>query len=229
MDLHKIFVWNCRGAASPNLFRNCKQFVDVHRPGIFAIFETRCNPSRLQKTFRLLGYDGFAFSQNRGFAGGIAVGWKIEVVGLVALRNEFQFIHFEVPMQHHSSWFLTLVYASPVEELRTELWRDISDMAASMHGNWLLAGDFNDIVDSSERRGGGPINTRKCHLFRDRIQQCGLIDMGSVGSKFTWKGAMHGVYDRAYARLDRSLCNDLWRTSFPNAFVRTLPRVNYSL
>lgn len=40
MDLHKIIVWNCRGVASMDLFRNCKQFVDVNQPEILSIIET---------------------------------------------------------------------------------------------------------------------------------------------------------------------------------------------
>lgn len=65
MNLNKIFIWNCRGAASPDLFRNCKQCIDVHRPEIFMIMETRINPIRLKNTFNLLGFDGFTYPENR--------------------------------------------------------------------------------------------------------------------------------------------------------------------
>jgi hypothetical protein len=34
--------------------------------------------------------------------------------------------------------------------------------------------------------------------------------------------------DRIYERLDRALCNDAWRISFPNALVKVLPRVDFS-
>lgn len=73
MDLNKILIWNCRGAASPDHFRNRKQFVNIHHPEIFAVIETLCNSICTQSTFCRLGYGGFVFSENRGFAGGIAV------------------------------------------------------------------------------------------------------------------------------------------------------------
>lgn len=228
MDLNKILIWNCRGAASPDLFRNCKQFVDVHCPEVFAIIETRCNPLRTQNTFRRLGYDGFSFSENRGYAGGIAVGWKTDLVLMVEDRNDFQFLHFNVVMHDHRSWFFSIVYASPVEEMRAELWGTLATMANTMQGNWMLAGDFNDICDSNEKKGGAPLNVRKCQLFQNRIQQCGLMDLGSIGSKFTWKGQTYGTYDRMFARLDRGMCNASWRLAFPNAFVKVLTRVDFS-
>lgn len=224
MDLNKILVWNCRRAASTDLFRNCKQYIDVHHPEIFALIETRCNPARLKKTFRLLGYDGFTYSENRGFAGGIGVGWKIDAVSLLELKNDFQFIHFNVMMQDSGSWFLSFVYASPVDELQTDMWSQFITMAASMQDRWLVVGDFNDIVGSHEKKGGGPLNTRKSQLFQTRIHPCNFIDLGSVGTKFTWRGSIYGTYDRTFARLDRGMCNAPWRISFLNAYVKVLPR-----
>lgn len=61
-------------------------------------------------------------------------------------------------------------------------------MATSVQGQWMVAGDFNDIVDSREKKGGGPLNTRKYHIFQARIQQCSFIDLGSVGSMLIRKG-----------------------------------------
>lgn len=70
---HKKKLWNCRGAASPAFFRYCKQYMEVHHPEIVVIMELRVDPWKLQKTFILLGFDGFLCSDGRGFAGGIVV------------------------------------------------------------------------------------------------------------------------------------------------------------
>lgn len=134
MTLNKIFRWNCRGVASAELFRNCKQYIDNHRPEIFVIMETRCNPARLQKTFRLLGFDGFCFAENRGFAGGIVTGWKTHLVDLLEITNDFQFIHFEVTMQNGRKWYFSPTYASPHEELRSDLWRSFHTISRTMNG-----------------------------------------------------------------------------------------------
>jgi hypothetical protein len=37
---HKIFVWNCRGAASTSFYRFCKHYVNLHNPIMLVIMET---------------------------------------------------------------------------------------------------------------------------------------------------------------------------------------------
>ena len=46
------------------------------------------------------------------------------------------------------------------------------------------------------------------------------------GSRFTWKGPIIGTYDRLFEKLDRALCNREWRVKFPEASVKTLPRIS---
>lgn len=61
----------------------------------------------------------------------------------------------------------------------------------------------------------------------DLIYRCKLMDMGALGSKFTWKGRiLNGV--RTFRRLDRGVCNSDWRVAFPEAVVRVLPRIDFS-
>lgn len=50
---NKTMVWNCRGAASPGFYLNCKQYLNIHRPDILVIMETRDHPNRLRNTFML--------------------------------------------------------------------------------------------------------------------------------------------------------------------------------
>lgn len=54
------------------------------------------------------------------------------------------------------------------------------------------------------------------------------MDLGAIGSKFTWRGPLHPGYDRIFERLDCALCSDCWRMEFPDAIVRVLPRVDFS-
>lgn len=97
-----------------------------------------------------------------------------------------------------------------------------------MHGDWLLAGDFNDIVSADEQKDGGAAPITKISKFVDRINSCGLIDVDSVGTKYTWRGPIFHDDNHIFKRLDRALCDDLWRLRFPHAQVRVLARVLYS-
>ncbi|KAL4394796.1 hypothetical protein AHAS_Ahas02G0187800 [Arachis hypogaea] len=51
-------------------------------------------------------------------------------------------------------------------------------------------------------------------------------DLGSVGSKFTWKGGQRSGLERVFKRLDRGLANAEWRRDFSDARIDLLPRVN---
>ncbi|GAU32701.1 hypothetical protein TSUD_145750 [Trifolium subterraneum] len=226
MIIHsKVFVWNCRGAANTSFLRYCKQYVDVHRPIMLIIVETRCDPKKLCCTFKLLGYDEMLTTENRGYTGGIVVAWKKENINVTLTSKKFQFMHLKVQFPNGRDWYFTPVYASPNEENRRVLWEDLKNIAARMEDSRLLAGDFNDIMFSTEKKGGAPVSVRKCNNFRERINACQLMDIGSMGAKFTWRGPNYHGGQRIYERLDRALSNDKWRIQFPDGYVRVLPRV----
>jgi hypothetical protein len=227
MDI-SFFVWNCRGAASPAFYRNCKQYIDKNRPSLIVIMETRTSPTNLQRTIQLLGFDGYQFADTNGYSGGIIVAWKEGVIGIDTLSNHFQFLHLKVTLQGGKTFFFTPVYACPQEEGRNELWRELKNISRSMVGEWLLAGDFNDIMNQAEKKGGVPVSQRRCVKFMDRVNDCNLLDCGVVGPKFTWRGPSFHGGDRIFERLDRALSNDDWRISFPDAVVKVLPRVSFS-
>jgi hypothetical protein len=224
----KIFVWNCRGAANTSFLRYCKQYVEVHRPVMLVIVETRCDPKKLCRTFKLLGYDELLATENRGYAGGIIVAWKKDNINVTLCNKKFQFIHLKVNFVDGQDWYFTAVYASPNEENRRVLWEDLKYIADRMQNSWMFAGDFNDIMCIAEKKGGAPVSVRKCNNFRERINACKLMDLGSVGAKFTWRGPIYHGGQRIYERLDRALSNDNWRIQFPEGFVKVLPRIDFS-
>lgn len=47
-------------------------------------------------------------------------------------------------------------------------------------------GDFNDVIDSSEKLGGNQVNRNRSKYLWNGINKCGLIDLGFKGCKFTW-------------------------------------------
>lgn len=114
------------------------------------------------------------------------------------------------------------------EELRRCLWTELNSFARQNREAWLVAGDFNDIAFPCEKKGGAPANLRKCNNFLDRINACELIDIGAIGSRFTWRGPLWSGYSRIFERLDRAMCNAKCRTQFPDAFVKVLARVDFS-
>lgn len=50
----------------------------------------------------------------------------------------------------------------------------------------MVAGYFNAISDVSEKLGGRPQNLVSLEEFNTMINDCGIIDCGYEGSKYTW-------------------------------------------
>lgn len=66
--------------------------------------------------------------------------------------------------------------------------------------NWFVGGDLNNILTQYEKRGKTSTSYRKCALFQDIINNCNLMDLGSNGYKYNYRGPIsHGgleMYER---------------------------------
>jgi hypothetical protein len=224
----KLFVWNCRGAANTSFYRVCKHYVNIHKPIMLVILETRCDPNKLRCSFNLLGFDEFSATEVQGYAGGIACAWKSDDIYVDVCEKNFQYMHLKVRYPNDGWWFFTPVYASPNENARHALWEELKRLSVSMNEPWLVAGDFNDISNIEEKKGGVVASMRKCNTFRERINMRSLIDIGAMGPKFTWRGPVYHGGQRIFERLDRALCNSQWRLIYPDGCVKVLTRLDYS-
>ncbi|KAF3651406.1 hypothetical protein FXO37_18018 [Capsicum annuum] len=118
---------------------------------------------------------------------------------------------------------ITLVYARCDSVERVALWDSMHLLGSGMSDPWLVAGDFNVIVDEEEKYGGLPVSISEVEDFRHCIQICNLSDLGFKGSIFTW---WNGRTDEAciFKRLDRCLGNFEFQQMFPERDVTHLIR-----
>jgi exonuclease III len=109
----KIFVWNVRGATNTSFYRNCKQYLDIHHPEVLVLMELRTHPMKIKNSIEMLGFDGYAFSENRGFSGGIVIAWKENIVFVSCIHIDSQFIHSRLAINGKQEFMFTAIYASP--------------------------------------------------------------------------------------------------------------------
>lgn len=93
---------------------------------------------------------------------------------------------------------------------------------------YLVAGDFNDVANVVENKGGVLVSSSKCNIFMVQINMCKLIDINIIGHKFTWSGPIFHGGHTTYEILDMALCNDDWSLDFPEAQLKILTRVEFS-
>jgi hypothetical protein len=83
---------------------------------------------------------------------------------------------------------------------------------------WIVVGDFNEIVDNSEKVGGDSRPEQQMEGFRGAIRDFNLGDLGYKGSKFmSCNKREQGIFVKE--RLDRGLASPEWCSLFPNAGI----------
>ena len=68
----------------------------------------------------------------------------------------------------------------------------------------MVLGDFNEITNSFEKRGGHNCFSKSC--FVEWINDNKLVDIRFVGQKFTWM-TRRGFREDIWENLDRALCS----------------------
>jgi endonuclease/exonuclease/phosphatase family metal-dependent hydrolase len=118
-------------------------------------------------------------------------------------------------------WKMTGFYGHPDSSKRDESWATLRHLKLCGPIPWLCAGDFNEIVDQSEKEGYAVRREAQMVRFREALEECQLGDLGFVGPFFTWSNRrMDDTYTRE--RLDRAVANPEWCSIFPIVSVLIL-------
>lgn len=145
-------------------------------------------------------------------AGGIALLWN-ETTS-VAL-NSYSDNHIDVLIGEVSNpkrWRFTGIYGDPRVMDRHRTWSLLKLLSQKCTLPWLLGGGFNEILSSQEKEGGLPRCTRQMDGFREAVNFYSLMELHSVGPKFTWRGTRSG--ENILVKLDRFLANSDWFSFF---------------
>ena len=105
--------------------------------------------------------------------------------------------------------------------MRINLWNLLRNLHSYFSIPWLCAGDFNELTKTNEKLGGRLRPYGQMKIFQEALDECGLRDLGFVGSKFTWfKNYPNGGI--VWERLDRAVATNEWVDLFPATKVHTL-------
>ncbi|XP_022575814.1 uncharacterized protein LOC111215880 [Brassica napus] len=108
----------------------------------------------------------------------------------------------------------TFVYGEPDQTKRQEVWDELSNLQDKNSNPWYLTGDFNEIIDNSEKCGGPERAEGTFCAFRSFLSTNGLFDLKHCGSSLSWRGKRYKHL--VQCRLDRTLCNAEWSDLFPS-------------
>lgn len=92
---------------------------------------------------------------------------------------------------------------------RKEAWALLRYLSHLQHLTWLCMGDFNEIVDLTEKRGVVTKAREQMEDFQRTLKDCYLSDLGFSRPKFTWNNGWHNK-GFSQERLDRVVANKEW-------------------
>ncbi|KAK2651365.1 hypothetical protein Ddye_011221 [Dipteronia dyeriana] len=112
------------------------------------------------------------------------------------------------------------VYASNTEPERKELWEFILLKQSLFSIPWCIGGDFNTVLDPSERR-GGVCEMGSVKNFQDFVRHVMVVDISLQGVPFTWTNSRELA---SWARLDHFLVSPIILSWLPQLIQMGLPK-----
>ncbi|KAL0317199.1 UNVERIFIED_CONTAM: hypothetical protein Sangu_2134200 [Sesamum angustifolium] len=157
---------------------------------------------------------------SRGKSGGLALLWP-KLVNVIL--QTFSHNHIDVLVQlddNRDIWRFTGIYGEldTCQRDRTLLF----SLHAQSQWAWICAGNFNEILDQSEKVRGPPGRPDKSGIFVRRWKKCALSDLGFTGSPFTWCNG-HRAPTTVRPLFDRACANSGLSSLFPDVSINHVP------
>lgn len=186
-----IICWNCQRAGHPRFHNIVKEYRKEFTPNLFCFLEPRVSGTRANEIIAKMSFSNSFRVKANGFAGVIWLCWN-EDTQVEILNFHPRVIHIRLGTTQNSKHFLcSIVYVSPQASVKRELWPFLNSLARLVTEHWILAGDFNYILDGSESSSGARISHMGCkwfqqflfgNWFRDLELSCSfhLVSWGSI-------------------------------------------------
>lgn len=216
--------WNVRGAYNKDAKRHIRDMIRRLHPSIFIIMETHIQYAWVQSFWESQGYKPIAIIEAIGHSGGL---WIFQRNGLAMTTTVQDISPHTISFRITSggeAWVCTGLYASPIPANRPPTWQHLCQLSNSISEPWLVVGDFNDIIMSSEQNGGSFVQHRANALL-SMMDSCDLLHLPTAGGHFTWHKNCRG-HRQVAKKLDRGMANSSWRTAFSQAFVEVQCRLH---
>ena len=188
-------------------------------PMIVFLSETWSSTEHMRWVKNQILFDRCFTVSNDDKGGGLSLLWK---AGVDMWVDNFSKYHIDsiVHGGSENAWRLTGFYGEPDTGRRDEGWNMLQMLSLKPKLPWCVLGDFNELLEVQEKRGGVPRAHYLMQNFRDVLDLCGFVDLGYFRLDFTWHGRRRREW--IWEKLDRGIANYEWMTWFPTGRVKHL-------
>lgn len=215
------FFWNVRGFNKPGKHAVVKDWLNKNSMKFWCILKTRVKEKKANMILSSVFSDWSSMTNYEHSQGGrIWLLWK-DTVRMTPVYKTDQLITCSVALPGEEEFFCSFVYASNEVVGRKELWEDLCHHHNSplfRNKEWLVMGDFNEILDGSEHSEFENLGRLSYGMrdFQQMVLSCQLMNMGYQGPLFTWcNKRAEGLVCK---KLDRVLMNNEAMHRFASAY-----------
>ncbi|KAL6286277.1 hypothetical protein ACE6H2_010667 [Prunus campanulata] len=137
-----ILCWNSRGAVCTKFRSTVMDLVRSHHIDVLFVCEPRISGPKALAVIKSLGFSCFELLWNDAKV-------KLDIIG-----TSDQSISACLSWQGQKPWLFSAIYARPCNVKKEKLWEYLNFVASCHQMPWLLAGDFNDILQAEDKVGG---------------------------------------------------------------------------
>jgi exonuclease III len=213
-----MLSWNCQGLGHSRTVRDLHRMAKEKHPSFVFLIETLCSKSCLEWLRVMLGFVGLFVVDLVGRSGGLTIFWKEDC--LLEIYN-YSRRHINAIIKVGDGgvcWKFTGFHGHPVCAQRLESWALLKHLRTHLPLPWLCVGDFNEVVEQSDKEGGALRSESKMEGFRNALVDCHLSDLDFRGNPFTWSNHRHDDFFTE-ERLDRAVANPEWYSLFKEILI----------
>ena len=145
--------WNCCGIGNPQTVQRLLHLNSKCSPILSSSQKQKNGDDKVLADLEPLRMDShFLVSPSTTNRGGLALLWKQEIYIQILLSTE-HFIDTLITFKN-VSFNNTFFYGAPEIPNRQAVWNQLSAISENRDHPWFLTGDFNEIINSSEKSGG---------------------------------------------------------------------------
>ncbi|XP_075665213.1 uncharacterized protein LOC142634846 [Castanea sativa] len=209
-------AWNCCGLGNLRTGKELVEIVRAKDPAVVFLVETRTDDARLEFVQSSIGFDHRWVVPRVGRNGGLVHYWRASVN--LKVEGSDRYYIDAVIKNSENEWRLTGFFGEPDTARRHEARSKLRNLNSHPEKPWLCFGDFNEIIRQDEKLGSARRPHYQMQQFREVIDECGFMDLGFEGSKFTWSKHFENG-SSIWERLDRCLVTNSWFMKFAGSRV----------
>ena len=111
---------------------------------------------------------------SKGWSGGLAVLWKEDLKVDVQSYSDSHIDAIVGQRDNGQEWILTGFYDNPETSKNEESWLLLKRLSRLNSMSWVCLGDFNELMNDGEKKGGSARPVRQMEIFCKVINSCNL-------------------------------------------------------